>query len=63
MSSKTTSRRQFLKEKLPGVVILSVAKLIPSEFLIAGEQVLSARAAWEPTRRSLSSMHIARVTM
>ena len=39
MSSKTTSRRQFLRESLSGVVFLSVAKLIPSEVLIAGEQV------------------------
>jgi hypothetical protein len=39
MSSNTTSRRKFLKETLSGVVFLSVAKLIPSEVLLANDQV------------------------
>ncbi|MDP2885558.1 MAG: hypothetical protein Q8P51_11115 [Ignavibacteria bacterium] len=38
MSSETTSRRKFLKETLSGVVFLSVAKLLPSEILLANNQ-------------------------
>ncbi|TSA19027.1 hypothetical protein D4R75_10585 [bacterium] len=39
MSSKTTSRRQFLKETLSGVVFLFVSKFIPSEVLLANDLV------------------------
>jgi len=39
MSSKTTSRRKFLKETLSGVVFLSMAKLIPSDILLANDLV------------------------
>jgi len=38
MSSETTSHRKFLKETLSGVVFLSVAKLLPSEILLANNQ-------------------------
>jgi hypothetical protein len=39
MSSKTTSRRKFLKETLSGVVFLSMAKLMPSDILLANDLV------------------------
>jgi len=39
MNSKTTSRRKFLKETLSGVVFLSMAKLIPSDILLANDLV------------------------